>query len=153
MSSIKSGFLSGFVATYVVVSMLAMNNALKSIPEVHVARTLADILGHADRPAVGWIVLMVAGVFVIGGLYAEFAHRLPLRKSLTKGLALGIVSWLLMMLVFMPLGGAGLFGLGRSPVVPLVTLVLNLVYWVVLAVMYRYLAGPQATQRRGGIET
>jgi hypothetical protein len=33
-----------------------------------------------------------------------------------------------MMLVFMPLGGAGLFGLDRSPVVPLVTLVLNLVY-------------------------
>jgi len=153
MSNIKSGFLSGFVATYVVVSMLGMNNALRGIPEVHVARTLADILGHADRPAVGWIVLMIAGVFVIGGLYAEFAHRLPLRKSLTKGLALGMVSWLFMMLVFMPLGGAGLFGLGRSAVVPLVTLVLSLVYWVVLALMYRYLAGPQTVEHRGGIET
>ena len=153
MSSIKSGFLSGFVATYVIVSMLAMNNALKSIPEVHVARTLADILGQADRPAVGWIVLMLAGVFVVGGLYAAYAHRLPIRKPLTRGLALGMASWLFMMLVFMPLGGAGLFGLGRSPVVPLVTLVLNFAYWVVLAVMYRYLAGPQAVEHRGGIGT
>jgi hypothetical protein len=153
MSSIKSGFLSGFVATYVIVSMLAMNNALKSIPEVHVARTLADILGQADRPAVGWIALMIAGVFVVGGLYAAYADRLPLRKPLARGLALGMVSWLFMMLVFMPLGGAGLFGLGRSPVVPLVTLVLNLVYWVVLAVMYRYLAGSHVVERRGGVRT
>jgi len=153
MSSIKSGFLSGFVATYVIVSMLAMNNALKSIPEVHVARTLADILGHADRPAVGWIVLMIAGVFVVGGLYAMYSDRLPLRTALARGVALGIVSWLFMMLVFMPLGGAGLFGLGRSPVVPLVTLALNLAYWVVLAVMYRYLAGPHASEHRGGIRT
>jgi hypothetical protein len=34
----------------------------------NIARTLADILGHADRPAVGWMVLVVAGAFVIGGL-------------------------------------------------------------------------------------
>ena len=153
MSSIKSGFLSGFVATYVIVSMLAMNNALKSIPEVHVARTLADILGQADRPGVGWIVLMIAGVFVIGGLYAAYSDRLPMRKPLTRGLALGMASWLFMMLVFMPLGGAGLFGLGRSALVPLVTLVLNLVYWVVLAVMHRYLAGPQSVGHRGGVGT
>ena len=73
-------------------------------------------------------------------------------KTLPKGLLLGMVSWLLMMVVFMPLGGAGLFGLERSAVVPLVTLVLNLIYWVVLAAMYRYLAGPQP-QRQGGIRT
>jgi len=152
MSSMKSGFLSGFVATYVVVSMLAMNNALQSIPEVHVARTLAAVMGYADRPAVGWITLMVFGVFLFGGLYAAFHQRLPVTKTLPKGLLLGMVSWLLMMVVFMPLGGAGLFGLERSAVVPLVTLVLNLIYWVVLAAMYRYCAGAQP-QRQGGIRT
>jgi len=141
MENIKSGFIGGFVATFVVVSMMLMNNALHSIPEVHVARTLAGILGFADRPLVGWIVMLVSGIFVVGGLFAAYSRRLPMRSYLAKGLACGMVSWLLMMVVFMPLGGAGLFGLERSAVVPLVTLLLNLAYWVVLSLTYRWVAG------------
>jgi len=141
MANIKSGFISGFLATYVVGSMMLMNNALHSIPEVHVARTLSGMLGFPDRALVGWIVLLVVGIFVIGGLFAVYSTRLPLRSYFTKGLACGMVSWLLMMVAFMPLAGAGLFGLGRSPVVPLATLVLNLAYWVVLSLSYRWVAG------------
>ena len=150
MLRIKNGFISGFVATFAVVSMMAMNNALHSIPEVHVARTLSGILGYADQPAVGWLTVMACGVFVFGGLFAVFAPRLPVRNYLGKGFVLGAASWLLMMLVFMPLGGAGLFGLERSPVVPAVTLVLNLVYWVMLSVMFRWLEGPGSIGQRAG---
>lgn len=141
MANIKSGFISGFLATYVVASMMLMNNALHGFPEVHVARTLAGMLGFRDGALVGWIVLLVAGIFVIGGVFAVYATRLPLRSYLAKGLACGMVSWLLMMVVFMPLGGAGLFGLGSSAVVPLATLLLNLAYWVVLSLSYRWIAG------------
>lgn len=146
MSNIKDGFLSGFMATFVVASMLAMNNALHSIPEIHFARMLAGILGQADRPAVGWIVVMVLGIFVFGGLFAAYSRRLPVPSYLGKGLALGMASWLFMMLVFMPLGGAGLFGLDGSAVVPLVSLIVNLVYWVVLSLSYRWLVGPASTR-------
>jgi len=147
MANIKSGFISGFLASYIAASMMLMNNALHSIPEVHVARTLAGILGFPDQALIGWIVLLVSGIFVIGGLFAIYAQRLPLRSYLAKGLACGMVSWLLMMVVFMPLGGAGLFGLDRSAVVPLVTLLLNLIYWVVLSLSYRWIAGPNLSNQ------
>lgn len=148
MAKIKMGFLSGLVATFVVASMMQMNNALHAIPELHVALTLAGILGYPDQRAVGWAVLFVTGIFVIGGLFAAYGARLPMRSSLARGLACGLVSWLLMMVVFMPLGGAGLFGLGRSAIVPFATLILNLAYWVVLSVMYRWLTSPlEATDR------
>jgi hypothetical protein len=127
---------------------MQMNNALHTIPEVHVARTLAGILGFPYQRAVGWLILVVFGIFVVGGFFAAYASRLPIQSWLAKGLACGMGSWLLMMVVFMPLGGAGLFGLERSAVVPLATLVLNLAYWVVLSLTYRYLAGPQAWSDR-----
>jgi hypothetical protein len=150
MAKIKLGFISGFIATFIVASMMQMNNALHAIPEIHIARTLAGILGFPDQRAVGWIVLLVFGIFVVGGLFAIHASRLPMKSWLAKGLACGMASWLLMMVVFMPLGGAGLFGLERSSIVPLATLVLNLVYWVVLSLIYRWLADPDAWTDRIG---
>ena len=51
-------------------------------------------------------------------------------------------------LVFLPLGGAGYFGLDRSPVVPLATLILNLAYWFVLGLSYRWLVGSSSQSSR-----
>jgi hypothetical protein len=142
MTSIKAGFLSGLLGTYVAGSMLLMNNALHSFPDVRVARTLAGLLGSPGDVMVGVAVILITGIFVFGALFAVLAPRLPMRMYLAKSLAFGLVSWLLMMVLFMPLAGAGLFGLGRSPVVPAVTLVLNLAYWLVLGMSYRWLVGP-----------
>ena len=81
-------------------------------------------------------------------MYAVFAPRLPIRSYFAKSLALAAVSWLLIMVVFMPLGGVGLFGLERSPVVPVAMLVLNLAYWLVLGMSYYWLtkSGSQPDQ-------
>ena len=144
MTSIKNGFISGGLATYVAGSMLLVNNALHSFPEVRFARTLADILGAPGDVMVGVAAILITGIFVIGGLFSVFAPRLPLRTYFAKSLALAAVSWLFMMTVFMPLGGAGLFGLERSPVVPVATLVLNLAYWVVLGMSYYWLTAPSS---------
>jgi len=143
MTSIKMGFMSGGVATVVAGSMLLMNNALHSFPEVRVARTLAGILGSPDQVMVGVTAILIAGIFVFGALFAVLAPRLPMRMYLVKSLVFGVASWLLMMVLFMPLAGAGLFGLGRSLAVPAATLVLNLAYWLVLGMSYRFLVGPQ----------
>jgi hypothetical protein len=143
MTSIKMGFMSGLVATVVAGSMLLVNNAFHSFPEVRVARSLAAILGSPDQVMVGVAAILVTGIFVFGALFAVFAPRLPVRTYLAKSLAFGAASWLLMMVLFMPLAGAGLFGLGRSLAVPAATLVLNLAYWLVLGMSYRWLVGPQ----------
>ena len=148
MTSIKNGFISGGLATYVAGSMLLVNNALHSFPEVRFARTLAGILGSPDDVMIGVATILITGIFVIGVLYAVFAPRLPIRSYFAKSLALAAVSWLLIMVVFMPLGGVGLFGLERSPVVPVAMLVLNLAYWLVLGMSYYWLtkSGSQPDQ-------
>jgi len=141
MSSMKNGFISGGLATYVAGSMLLMNNALHSYPEVRVARTLAEILSAPGDTLVGVAAILITGIFIFGGLFAVYAPRLPIQSYFAKSLALAAVSWLFMMTVFMPLGGAGFFGLARSPVVPVATLMLNLAYWLVLGMSYRWLTG------------
>ena len=148
MSDIRMGFLGGLLGTFVAASMMLMNNALHRIPEVHVAKTLSGILGSPDQVMVGVLVLLVAGIFVFGGLFAVLAPRLPIRSYLLKCLAFAMVSWLFMMLVFMPLGDAGFFGLNRSPVVPLATLILNLAYWFTLGMSYRWLVEPPSQSDR-----
>lgn len=142
MTSIKMGFVSGTVATVVAGSMLLVNNALHGFPEVRVARTIAAMLGSPEHVMVGVAVILILGIFVCGALYAVFAPRLPVKTYLAKSLVFGAASWLLMMVLFMPLAGAGLFGLGRSLAVPAATLVLNLAYWLVLGLSYRYLMSP-----------
>jgi hypothetical protein len=143
MTSIKMGFMSGVVATVVAGSMLLVNNAFHSFPDVRVARSLAQVLGSPDQVMVGVAAILITGIFVFGALFAVLAPRLPMRMYLAKSLVFGVASWLLMMVLFMPLAGAGLFGLGRSLAVPAATLVLNLTYWIVLGLSYRYLVGPQ----------
>lgn len=142
MNGIKTGFMSGALATYITGSLLLLNNALRQFPDVHIAKTLSALLGAPGQTMVGVIVILITGVFVFGALFAVLAPRLPVRGYLGKGLAFGAASWLVMMVVYMPLGGAGLFGLERSAIVPFVTLVLNLVYWVVLSLTYRWLSSP-----------
>ncbi len=150
MNGIKTGFMSGAIATFVAGSMLLMNNALRQFPDVHIAKTLSALLGAPGQTMVGVIAIMILGIFVFGALFAVLAPRLPVRTYLAKGLVFGVASWLVMMVVYMPLGGGGLFGLERSVVVPFVTLVLNLVYWVVLSQMFRYLRAPyELTDRIG----
>ena len=143
MTSIKMGWLSGMVATVIAGSMLLVNNALHSFPDVRVARSLAAILGSPDHVVVGVAAILITGIFVFGALFAVLAPRLPARTYLTKSLVFAAASWLLMMVLFMPLAGAGLFGLGRSLIVPGATLVLNLAYWIALGLSYRYLMGPE----------
>ena len=143
MRNILNGIVSGLVATLAAGSMMLMKNALHRVPELHLAQTLAGILGSPERPLVGWIAFLVLGIVVFGALFALLAPRIPGQSYLLKGLLFGTVSWLLMMVVVMPLAGAGMFGIERGAIVAPAALVLNLVYWIVLSLIYRQGAAPQ----------
>jgi len=132
--------LSGLVATVFTGSMLLMNNALHAIPGINITRTLANLLG-SDSIMAGVAAILVAGIAVFGALFPYIAPRIPVRSYFAKGLLLGIATWLGMMLLVMPLGGSGLFGMSASSVVAPVALVLSLVYWMVLVLSYQWLSG------------
>ena len=148
MVQTKYAIISGAVATFIAAAMMMMNNALHSIPELHVARTLAGILGHPGTPLVGWVAFLILGILVCGPLFAAAAPRIPVRSYLVRGLLFGAGSWLFMMLVMMPLAGAGFFGMDRGHVLPLAAFVLNLSYWVTLSLVFRYLTGAETMETR-----
>jgi len=148
LSNIRNGIAGGLLATMAAAGMMLMNNALHRIPELHVARTLAAVLSAADRPIVGWIAFLVLGIFVFGTAFALLAPKVPTRSYVVKGVVFGMVSWLLMMLVLLPLAGAGVFGVNRGSMLAPAALVLNLVYWLVLSLVYRSASGAAAAPAR-----
>ncbi|HEX7938207.1 MAG TPA: hypothetical protein VF483_04395, partial [Gemmatimonadaceae bacterium] len=73
---IKMGCQCGLVATLITGCMLLMKNALHTIPQLHVARSISGLLGSHDSVLPGVIAIFVLGVFVFGGLFATFAAKL-----------------------------------------------------------------------------
>ena len=138
MISIRSAVFGGFVATVVVSCMQMMKNALGAFQDVHIPQTVSKILGMPDQILVGGAVFFLIGALVLSIFYAAIEKHLPVRSSIAKGLLYGFTIWLAMMLIMMPVAGAGIFALHRSAVVPAVDLVLTLIYGLLLAVIYAW---------------
>lgn len=107
-------------------------------PYQDLQHVLGAIAGNSLQPAVLWILSFVNGTLVIGLVFALVYPWLPGRSGMAKGLALGVIGWLLMGLVFFPLLGRGLFGsnagLGLRPAV--FSLAMVLAYSVCLGIAY-----------------
>jgi hypothetical protein len=64
----------------------------------------------------------------------------------------GFAIWLAMMLIVMPLAGAGFFAVNRGAIAPAAVLLLTLVYGMTLAAVYAWdlAAGEPLAKRSGG---
>jgi hypothetical protein len=143
MERIKAVFISGLVATFIVGAMLLMNNAIHRLPRLGIGRSLATILGLHDNLFAGWLIFIVLGIFVFSAVFLWCAPRIPVKAYAVKGLIFGAALWLLMMLVFEPLSGQGVFASHLGNIAAVLTLVLNLIYGVILSVTYRWMLGSQ----------
>src|SRR4029077_3370348 len=100
--------------------------------------TLSEILGTQDNLVVGFGTHILIGL-IWGITFALLQSRLPSRSYVVKGAIFGLLAWLLMMIIFMPLAGAGLFGVHRGTMaVPLVTFAYHLVFGIVLGNVYAW---------------
>jgi uncharacterized membrane protein YagU involved in acid resistance len=61
---------------------------------------------------------------------------LPGKSPLVKGLVFSVCAWLLMMVIAMPMSGAGLFGMNLGMMAPVMTLMLHLIWGAVLGGSY-----------------
>ena len=142
--SVRDALASGVMATFAVSVIMVMKNATHSVPEVHIAQTLATLVG-SQHVLVGWAIHLFIGIVVWSLSFALLAPRLPTGSYLIKGMMFGALAWVAMMLLYMPLAGAGLFGLHRGTAVPIMTLVMHLVYGVVLGSVYSMGIQPSRT--------
>lgn len=82
------------------------------------------------------------GTLAWGGGFALLYGLIPGGVALTKGIAFGIAAWLGMMVMVMPMAGAGLFGMGFGIMAPMMTLFLHIIFGAVLGTVFHMLAAP-----------
>jgi hypothetical protein len=139
MKAIRAGLQAGLLATMAVSMLMMVKTATGQFTELHVIRTLSGVIGTPDSLITGFGAHLFIGTVVWGIAYAMIESRIPISSCSAKGALFGIFAWLLMMTIFMPLAGAGLFATHRgSMYVPLITLAYHLVYGVVLGNVYAW---------------
>ena len=108
-----------------------LNQPLLSIMPGPVFGFLIDTLQHAGKVVeeFGLIVAMVVGLGALGAAWGLAGLRW---RTQYLSLALAGIGWVVVVAIFLPLGGAGFLGLNDGPATPLIWAALFAVYSVVL---------------------
>jgi hypothetical protein len=134
MSNALKGMVAGLVGTLVLSALMIINSATALMPEIHIIRWLTA-LGTLSVSA-AWMDHFIVGVIVWGLLFAVYDGAASRPEPWLKGVIFGVFSWLMMMVMFMPLAGAGFFGSKIDISTHMGLLVLNLIFGAVMGVTY-----------------
>ncbi|MEO5734168.1 MAG: DUF6789 family protein [Rubrivivax sp.] len=141
---IGKGFIAGLAATVVLSALMVLKSMMGFLPELDLPKMLATMMGSPGMPLLGWIAHFVIGVVGYGIAIALLDAQLPGRSSTIHGVLIAVAGWLAMMLVLMPMAGAGMFGMSMGPMAPIMTLVLHLIFGAVLGWTYGRLVADTA---------
>ena len=144
------GMVAGFVATTVLSTLMLMKMMMGVMPELNPIKMISDMLGAS--PAVGWVMHFMIGSVLWGSLFAWLDPNIPGEGHWLRGILFGVGAWLVMMIVMMPMAGAGFFGSHLGMMAPVMTLVLHVVFGFVLGAVYA-LERPQPTHEFQGMRT
>jgi len=143
----RNGLTAGFVATVVLSIVTRLMPALGVPADLDTAsmaaRAVATITKGTPDPIVGWVVHLVVGTVLWGGLYAMLEPSLP-GPPAVRGILFAAGAWLAMMIAVLPLVGIGFFGALGGPSPAIVLLVLHVVYGAALGITYAKMRGGPA---------
>jgi hypothetical protein len=134
IDTLARGLVAGLSATFVLSLLLLLKQALGITPDLNLVTILAHALGYSS-PGAGWLAHYIIGVLLWGSLFVWVDAHLPFEHWF-NGLLFASVVWWGVMLIIMPLAGAGPFGLQLGFATPTVTLLLHWVYGGVLGTVY-----------------
>jgi len=141
MNNNVRGILAGLVATIVLSVLMVLKGMMGMMPELNVIAMLAGQMGGSTL--MGWVAHFVIGAIIYGLAFANLRGVLPGGSDPVKGIVLGIVGWLIMMIAVMPMMGAGMFAMNMGMMATVATLVLHIIFGVVLGLTYNKVgAGP-----------
>lgn len=129
----KRGLVWGFFGTLAMTIIMITGTVLQMSPmPAPIPIAIAKwILGDLPKP-----ILVIVGMlshFVYGGMAGIiFSILLKDAVHLWKGLIWGIILWIGMQIIILPLLGWGFFGAEVSPKIAVATLILHLIYGGVL---------------------
>ena len=144
MSNVKAGLIAGFVSTVVLSAMMMAKTMMGVMPELDVIHMLSAMMGAPA--AIGWIGHFMIGTLAWGGGFAVLYGLIPGSGAMLKGILFGMAAWLGMMIMVMPMAGAGFFGMSFGIMAPMMTLVLHVIFGAVLGAVYQTLSKPVAVQ-------
>jgi len=126
--SFKNGFIYGLIATLLmtVIMLLGTVSGISPMPAPIPVVLVKTVFGAMPKP-----VLMILGFiahFIYGGV-AGGIFVLFFKKSFQRnGFLWGVILWLIMQIIFLPILGWGLFGSALTPKIAVATLILHLIY-------------------------
>lgn len=135
MERVAKGLLAGLVATLVLSAIMVLKSMIGIMPELDLPKMIAGMMGQPGMPVIGWAAHFMIGIVVYGVAIARLDHKLP-GSHTVQGVVLGAIGWLIMMVMLMPMAGAGLFGMNMGIMAPMMTLVLHLIFGAVLGAVY-----------------
>lgn len=130
------GLAAGLAATLVLSALMVMKAMMGLMPQLDLPKMIAGMMGQPDNPTLGWIVHFMIGVVGYGIAMTLFGAKETGQSNVTRGIFIAIAGWLVMMVVLMPMAGAGLFGMNMGIMAPVMTLVLHLIFGAVLGGVY-----------------
>lgn len=135
---LKKNIIAGFIATTILsILMIAKSNAelLPQLDPIKDLWILIDRVTGLDLPIVtAWAAHFFIGTVIWGTLYNIISRFIPGCSSV-KGMFYGIILWLLMMIIFMPAVGAGLFATKLGANAILMSLELHILYGIVFVMI------------------
>lgn len=140
MNRILAGFTGGFVATAVLSVLMVAKGMMGIMPGLDVIHMLSEMM--AAPAAVGWLAHFMIGTVAWGGAFAVFFGLIPGGSPMSKGIVFGIAAWLGMMVMIMPMAGAGIFGMAFGLMAPMMTLILHVVFGAVMGVVFNAVSEP-----------
>ncbi|OYX45050.1 MAG: hypothetical protein B7Z02_03150 [Rhodobacterales bacterium 32-67-9] len=137
MNKFVAGAVAGFAATVVLSVMMVAKGMMGVMPELDVIAMLSAMMG---APALmGWIGHFMIGTLAWGIGFAVLYGMIPGGTAVIKGVVFGVAAWLGMMIMVMPMAGAGLFGMAMGVMAPMMTLVLHVIFGAVLGAVFHAL--------------
>ena len=136
-TSLRNGLIAGLAATVVLSVLLVLKSMMGVMPALDPILMIASMMGMPVT--MGWVGHFVICTILWGGLYALLYERLPGDNPVLKGVALATAAWLVMMIVLMPMAGAGIFGMSLGMMAPVMTLVMHVIFGAVLGGAYQAL--------------
>lgn len=140
MSTAKA-LLAAFLATIVLSVLMMLMPAMGIVPTLDLPRLIAGIAGVPDSPSLAWILHFVVGTVGYGLTLRAAARAMPGKSLVTLGMGIAFLGWLILMVVLMPMAGAGLFAMSMGVMAPIMTLILHLVFGAVMGWTYGRLRG------------
>lgn len=139
-TNIGKGVIAGFAATVALSILMVLKEKMGLMPDMNAIKMLTGMahhfMGTPIIPVVGWLLHFMIGTIAWGILFALFVNQVPGSLPTLKGIIFSTAAWLLMMVIVMPMAGAGFFGLHLGLGAPIATLILHWIFGAVLGSIY-----------------